>query len=383
MMRANGFKGVEEESTSAEVEFAGASARLTSNRQDFMQYAAVHLDPMRRKSTGPPCVEATFTWHESAPATDRLAAYPELRAMERIDRDLYRGPNELAWFRIDDLPSLHLRFAWDGEQLRVHGDFYMMLSRDPRRDWLKRSLYRRRLPQLRRRRFTTLLYYLVYYPCFWWLERKRDLHPIHAGAAQFEDQVVVFAGPSGVCKSTLVAGIGGGPAGRLLSDTFLLHRGAEVNAVPEPLLLDAWSRRWLGDAGEGLERLSHRYVLSRDGFQWPAERRSSNGTARLLLFPQRSTAHYTRPLSPRCAQGRLSAGDLIVNDLRRYWAYASVIELLDPTPLVQMRENQLARLVEQTPAYEVGMTPEVTSELIRGELASLMSSRAATERLGA
>jgi hypothetical protein len=369
-----------------DIELAGANARLTSSHPMFMQYAALHLEPMRRAANGstPVDVDATLVWHEGTPPADRVVANPRLNEMERVDRDLYRSPNGLAWFRIDELPSLHLRFEWNGERLRVHGDFFLRLSKDPRTDWLKRSLFRRRLPHLRRRRFTTLLYYLVYYPAFWWLERKRNLHPIHAGAVELSDHVVVFAGPSGIGKSTLVAGLSGFPQGRLLSDTFLLHDGANVSAVPEPLLLDGWSRRWLGDACTRLQRLSHRYTLARDGFHWAPERRSNGGRARLLIFPHRSTSHYTRPLSPSHAQGCLSAGDLIVNDLRRYWAYASVLELLDPTPLVHARERELARLVEETPAYEIGMTPEVTRDSMRREIEVLLDSQSApSERLGA
>ncbi|MGH7785599.1 MAG: hypothetical protein ACRERC_01970, partial [Candidatus Binatia bacterium] len=74
------------------------------------------------------------------------------------------------------------------------------------------------------------------------------------------------------------------------------------------------------------------------------------------------------------AQGRVRAGDLIVNDLRRYWAFAAVLEMLAPTPLVQLREQSLAELVAAVPAYEIGLEPSVSladmRELVDGLLAA-------------
>jgi len=210
------------------VRLGDLEASLTSTCAPFMAYAAAHVVPLRIADQTTPRVQAVLRWHEGSPPRDRLAADPTLRHMERLDRDLYRGATQLAWFRIDELPNLHLRFTWDGELLHVDGDYYHRLSADPRRDWLKRVLFSRRLPALRRRRFTTLLYYLLYYPAFWWLERHQDLHPIHAAGVEIGNTVVVLAGPSGVGKSTLVTGLAATPVAQLLSDTFLLQRGTTV-----------------------------------------------------------------------------------------------------------------------------------------------------------
>ncbi|MDX2169907.1 MAG: hypothetical protein SF182_22740 [Deltaproteobacteria bacterium] len=351
-------------------------ATLASAHPEFMAYAAAHLAPLRVAGGQAPVVEASLAWHEDIPPLDRLAAYPELADMERVDRDVYRNATRIAWFRIDELPSLFLRFAWDGRRLRVHGDFFVYLSQNPYQNWLKRGLRRRHLARLRQRRFTTLLYYLLYYPCFWVLERTRDLHPIHAAGVEMQGNVVVLAGPSGVGKSTLVTGLAGASNARLLSDTFLLHRGATMCAVPEPLLLDTWSQRWLGEAAVHLRSIPHRYCLSRNGFHWPAERNSGGGVARLLLFPQRSSSHYLRPLSPATARGRLSASNLIVNDLRRYWAFSSVLELIDPTSLVLAREESLATLSDAVPAYELGLSPRDTRAAVAEDLDAILPAPA-------
>ena len=352
------------------VQLAGVAAVLESADEEFMRFADAHLAPLRSTPSATPRVHATLRWHEGGPP-ERLTARPTLGAMDRVDRDLYRGDGELAWYRVDDLRDLQLRLAWDGTRLRVEGDYYHRLSKTPRRDQMNRLLLRRRLPQLRRRRFTTLLYYLLYYPSFWCLERQ-GWHPIHAGAVELPGGIAVFAGPSGIGKSTTVTGLATTPGARLLSDTFLLHRGPELRSVPEPLLMDDRSRAWLGADARLLQHVAHRYCLGREGYHLPSDRLSLGGPARVLLFPHRSAQHYVRALSADHARGRLRAGDLIVNDLRRYWAYAAVLELLDPHPLVAEREASLAELMTRVPVYEIGLVPQMTREQMVELLAGLM-----------
>ena len=344
-----------------EIDLAGVSASLTSEDPAFQDYARLHLGPLRRRTDGPPAVSAVLRWHEGPPPR-----HPEgdLHGMERVDRDLYRGGGSLAWFRIDELPGLHLRCTWNGDRLEVAADYYHFLSANPRRDRVKRWIYANRVPELRRRRFTTLLYYVVYYPCFWWLERRCNLHPIHAAGVEIDGGVVVLAGPSGVGKSTLSTGLAASPGVRLLSDTFLLQRGATVRAVPEPLLLDAWSQRWIGPAAKLMEPIVWRYCLGRDGFHWPAERSSRGGSAQLLIVPHRAPQHYVRPLSPAQSRGHIDAGNFLVNDLRRYWAFAAAFEMLDPSPLAAARAREIEALSQAVPGYEVGLTAELTREQI-------------------
>lgn len=364
-------------SEAIEIDLAGATARLTSEYEPFRAYAASHLAPLRRRLDGPAAVSAELRWHEQPPPRDR-ADVASLQGLERVDRDLYRGDGSIAWFRIDEVPGLHLRCALNGDRLEVVADYYYSLSPDPRRDRLKRWLYARRVPALRQRRFTTLLYYLLYYPCFWWLERRCGLHPIHAAGIEMDGAVVVLAGPSGVGKSTLSTGLAGFPGVRFLSDTFLLQRGTTVRAVPEPLLLDSWSQDWIGPAAELLEPIRWRYCLDRDGFHWPAERSSRGGSAHLLIVPHRAAAHYVRPLSPTQARGHIDAGNFLVNDLRRYWACAAAFEMLDPSPLAAARAREIESLTQGVPSFEVGLTADLERqrafEIVAGLLDQVATS---------
>src|SRR5262249_35764890 len=78
------------------------AALLESADEEFMQFADEHLAPLRSAPPATPRVHATLRWHEGGPP-DRLTTRPTLGAMDRVDRDLYRGDGELAWYRVDDL----------------------------------------------------------------------------------------------------------------------------------------------------------------------------------------------------------------------------------------------------------------------------------------
>lgn len=339
---------------------AGVSFRFTSDALDVAQYAQEHLRALLSEPVARPDVDIRFRWHEGQPPADRMAAFPHLAGLERVDRDLYVGPGELYWFRVDDLRDLLLHVSWSASRLTVEGDFYYRLANDRARDRAKRWLYPKRVAALRRRRFTTLLYYLVYYPCWWWLEQTQDFHPIHAAGVSLGSGVVLLGGASGVGKSTLAVALASVAGAKLLSDSFVVHNGSEVAAVREPILLDARSRHWLGDHGQDLQPIEWRYCLNRQGYHLPPERLAAGGRCSLLLFPRRAAQSYLRRIAAPQAHQRLSAADLIINDLRRYWAFAAAIEQVAPGGLVTRREAHLATLTAEVPCYELGLREDMT-----------------------
>ncbi|GIW39876.1 MAG: hypothetical protein KatS3mg076_0453 [Candidatus Binatia bacterium] len=343
------------------VRIAGVDVEFASDWPRLDEYAEVHLRQAGGACEGPVRVSARLRWHEGQPPSDLRATYPELRGCERWDRDLYSGKGRAYWFRVDDLRDLHLVFDWDGSTIELRGDYYHRLSKVAWKDRLRRLWNLRDLERRRRRRFTTLLYYLVFYPVFWTLEHEGTAHPVHAAAVDVGGRTLLLAGPSGVGKSTLCVALVSELGGRFLGDTFVLTDGRSVLAVPEPVLLDGWSQRWLGERLGLLERVpSHAYVLGRDGFLFPSRALTGGGKAAALVFPRRAPERFVRPVSSREAASRIFASNDLVNDLRRYRAFAAVLELLEPSAIEQGRLAAVERLVRDVPTYEVGLTPQVS-----------------------
>jgi hypothetical protein len=363
-------------STATTGNLSSAAFRFSTTAEDLGAYARVHLAGLPGAPAAALQVESTLRWHEGQPPRERLVTFPHLADMERVDRDLYVRPGELHWFRVDDLRDLYLHFTWRENRLRISADFFHRVANDAYRDRAKRIVYRRRVKALRERRFTTLLYYLVYYPCWWWLEQTQDLHPIHAAGVRIDSDVVLLAGASGVGKSTLAVALASLPGAKLLSDSFVVQDGTEVAAVHEPVLLDAWSRRWLGDHGQDLQPIAWRYCLNRQGYHLPPDRLAASGRCNLLLFPRRAPEPYVRRIAAQQAHQRLSAADLIINDLRRYWAFAATLEQVAPGGLVARREAQLARLTAEVPCYELGLPADMTCAAAVDSILRLLPSKA-------
>jgi hypothetical protein len=340
---------------------AGATFSFETNAPDLATYAATHLAPLGAGAVRSPAVAATLTWHDGQPAPTRPVDRAGGATIERVDRDVYTDGTTLHWFRVDDLRDLFLRCTWNDNRLTVQGDFHYRLGNSPLSDRLRRVRQWSQRSELRRRRFTTLLYYLVYYPCWWWLEQTRDLHPIHAAAVTTDGGAILLAGASGVGKSTLAVALAMSPGTRFLSDSFVLQHGDDVWAVREPILLDAWSRRWLGGAADRLNVIEGSFGLKRSGYQMPVERTAEAARVALLLLPRRAPEFYVRRIPAADAHHRLSAADLMINDLRRYWAFAAVLEQLHLSGLVARREAHLAQLVADTSCYEIGLTADMTS----------------------
>jgi len=342
---------------------AGAPFSLTCDEPTVGAYARSHLEALLTSGGEEPTVTSHLAWHEGQPPVVRA---PEVSTFDRVDRDLYVGPDRLLWYRVDDLRDLQLRFSFCQQKLAVEGNFYFRVGNTAWSDRLRRFRESLQggaaLAALRQRRYPTLLSYLVYYPCWWWLEDVCDFHPIHAAGVATDHGVVLLAGASGVGKSTLATALAATGSYRILGDSFVLHRGAEIRPVHEPILLDEWSRDWLGPRQAELIPIAHPYMLKRAGYTLPAQRRASGGTATLLLFPRRAPKSYVRPISADRAHQHLSSGDLIINDLRRYWAFAAVLEQLRPSGLVARREAHLAELTASVPCYEVGLTADLACD---------------------
>ncbi len=351
---------------------AGVSFEVSCTQPALASYAQAHLAAsLGEEAEGEvPAVQTVLRWHEGLPPRGRQV-WPDA---DRVDRDLYVAGNRLAWFRVDDLRDLFVTMTWEQGRLQIEGEFYFRLGNSSWSDRLRRLRQGRQAQALRRRRFPTLVSYLVYYPCWWWAEEREDFHPIHAAGVTTPRGVVLLAGASGVGKSTLATALAAAPDAQLLGDSFVLHRGDEVRAVHEPILLDEWSRGWLGARGDQLQPMQQPYMLQRSGYHMLPARRGKHGRAALLLFPRRASQPYLRPISPQLAQQRLSAGDLIINDLRRYFAFAAVLEHLVPRGLVARREAHLGQLAASVPAYEIGLSEGLSCDAAEQRVRELLDT---------
>jgi hypothetical protein len=337
------------------VRIQGVRVDFSSDLEPLNSFARSHF---AESQTGAPppgseaAIKARLEWIEGAPPRRE---YGELEPGKmRLDRDIEMGRGEIAWSRIDDFSDLHLRFFPAENQLRLAGRHFFFLSRRPLSDRMKKAWYRSRLPTLRKKRFSTILYYMIYYPTFWWLER-RGLFPLHAAAVDLAGTGMVFCGLPGCGKSTLSLALLSSPGARLLSDNIIFYGRDRVFSCPEPVLVDDPSVELIGDAGSALHPLGRRHVFGRSWCHVEPERLVDQTVPRLFFFVGLGEKTALRPLSGEEAIQRFASANWIAQELRRYLVYRSVLGLSQTSDHGMDNGDQpaLHTLLSQGRSYEL------------------------------
>jgi hypothetical protein len=361
------------------IEMAGVKLRFRTDHADLAAYARLHLSPLEVESGDDVDIISELVWVEGLPPREPNTIFPEADSLDRIERDIYRGEGCIVLMRIDDFRDLKMRFVLDGRCLKVTGYYYFHLSKDPLRDAVKRTIYWRRLFIERQRKFTTLLYYLVYYPCLWWLETRRGIHPIHAGAVATSQGGILLAGAGGVGKSTLTVALTTLRGTRWLSDTFVLHDQNRLYAMIEPILLDHWSEQWVGEIG--IEHLSditetRNYGYGRKAFHMDPNLRARSSEARLVLLPYRSARPTVKRLTAHECAAKIRAYYEITGDLRRYWVLSAALAFLEGhTALAEHRFAALRSLVSRIPCYEIGFARDARRDEVLEQVLAFLPER--------
>lgn len=355
--------------------FQGIPFHFLTNREDLHRYAQAHLAPLLEDTedrAGGVQVASSLRWIDGQP-WPRTRWASTVAGWPRVDRDLYVADRQLLWFRVDDLRDLvlHLHLGSHGS-VTLGGTFFFRLGNSTVTDRLRRWWLGRRIGAFERRRFPTLLSYMVYYPLWWIGETRFRRHPIHAAAVATPLGTILLAGASGVGKSTIGTALAAEEGSRFLSDSFVLVDGQTVWAVPEPILLDEAALGWLGPRARILRPIDHRYVLDRVGHHVVPEKLQLDAAPTLLVFPRRGVHWRERRISAEEAWFRLSAANLMVNDLRRYYALAATWEQLEPEGLVARREQVLAALTRAVPAFDVEVPSGLESDVLARQFMGLL-----------
>lgn len=198
---------------------------------------------------------------------------------------------------------------------------------------------------------------VLQYPALWWAGVRGHV-PLHTSAAGVGDSALVFAGPGGVGKSTLLATVdaaGGVP----VSDNLCVTDGRTVHGVLEP------PRR---DEGSG-RRMPHG---RREG-TWSRLAESVEPSAIIVLRRGQQADAVVRRIPPVAAARELVGGTYSAGELRRYWTFAATAALgtgLGPVhpPVAAVCDELAAR----TPAFELHLPP--TPSLGLGQVVDLLGA---------
>lgn len=152
---------------------------------------------------------------------------------------------------------------------------------------------------------------MLQYPVLWWAGLKGGV-PMHVSALIVDGEGVVLAGPGGVGKSTLLADAMSAGA-QAVSDNLCVCFGSTLYGVLEPLR---------SASGKG-RRMPH----GRRESSWTLRREQV--VAERILVLRRGSESDVGMVSIRSREAArvIAAGTYAAGELRRYWAFASILAL--------------------------------------------------------
>src|SRR5207249_3149092 len=178
------------------IELCGVALDVVTDHPALARYLEGHFSNLQPAgaAAGDPDVSVRVRWTEGPRDSVRPeTVFPSWQADTMIHRDVHVGPNRVMWLRVDDVASLAIASEHGGRTRRFELCFHFGLGSRGWRERLKRAVYRRKLPALRRSRLSTLTYYAVYYPVWWQLESRGAGHPPHRTGGLAPGAVVVLA----------------------------------------------------------------------------------------------------------------------------------------------------------------------------------------------
>ncbi|TMB37875.1 MAG: hypothetical protein E6J55_25485 [Deltaproteobacteria bacterium] len=335
------------------IELCGVALDVVTDHPALARYLEGHFSNLQPAgaAAGDPDVSVRVRWTEGPRDSVRPeTVFPGWQADTMIHRDVHVGPNRVMWLRVDDVASLAIASEHGGRTRRFELCFHFGLGSRGWRERLKRAVYRRKLPALRRSRLSTLTYYAVYYPVWWQLESRGAGHPLHAAGVAIGGRALVLAGLPGAGKSTLATSLLAVPGAELLADNVVLHDGRQIYGCFEPLLLDEQARAWLGQRS-ALRALGRRHVFARDAYHAPHRTGGLAPGAVVVLARGRET-RLTPIDAETCARTLLAINE-VAKEVRRYHVLAAILGMVEPEAQAQAHERaaRLERLLAGVPCY--------------------------------
>ncbi|MBC7249498.1 MAG: hypothetical protein H5T62_04370 [Anaerolineae bacterium] len=320
----------------------GVGLELQADNPGFLDYAHRYLHHLVGGTVERVPIKVRLAWGKSLVSAD-----DEYR--ERLGRRILLNDKGVVQTAVLALPGLQLGAALTGDGLVIEAGYRFPSHRSRLGYILQGQAGKTRL-------FVTLTYFLVYFPLFWYLERKRGWYLLHAAAVAHPHGGIVLAGLPGVGKSTFALALLSDPAARLLADNLVFCDGERVYAFPEPIHLDRRSRALLPDLGERLGAAGQAFSHGRYDYQLAPATRADVTSPRLVGILHLAPEGGVRSLAREVCMERLLTYDKLAKETDEYSKQAAIWDLLSPRgKQSQRRLEMLERLMSRVDCYEIAV----------------------------
>ena len=196
------------------------------------------------------------------------------------------------------------------------------------------------------------VHYFVFFPLFFYGERFRGLHPLHAALAVFHGKNVVIMGLENTGKTSLTLEMARRENALLLSDNLCLYGGERVYPCHQPIK----SRR--GDNAMGRRHFQPASGTRHREYYFPDAPLPCGYAPDLLILPCFAHSPFTKELSAVEAARFVFNANFLVSELKKYVSCAHIWNFaLDAESFMTAQRDHLARLVSRCRCYQIGIGP--------------------------
>ncbi len=212
-------------------------------------------------------------------------------------------------------------------------------------------------------------YYLIYYPLFYYLERNEHLFLLHASAFDLNQKGVIIAGLGGIGKSTLALGaITLADECKFLSDNLILYDTKQIYSVQEPIALDSYSKKLIGQTEKYLS--PQNIVSSHDRMYYTLQPKvtSHSSVPKFLFWCQWGNTNRVIPIERKKCINNLLNMNLLAREVRQYYEFAATLDLKYSTDFSPDSYFQnLSTLLTKVDCYVLEFKPGVNINTVFNE----------------
>jgi hypothetical protein len=249
---------------------------------------------------------------------------------KQISRNLWLGDNSVILSGVDRVPGLSLKVSIDENRLYIDA----FLEEKKINSFLRLMTIRRADKKKRLLKFILLIYYLIYIPCFYYLERFRNLSLLSAGAVKYKRNGVIFSGLGGIGKTTFSLGALFLDGSKLLSDNLIFHDTQKIFSLPGPIALDPNSLNTLKKIQKTLTPIinipTHH---NRMYYKIKSTLFVDNAVPKYIFWLQSGNRNTLKPLEKTTFAKHLLSINLLTNHIREYFVFAAAADLASPKNL--------------------------------------------------
>jgi hypothetical protein len=327
------------------IKIRGLTIKIDTNYPDYYSYLASWFkDIIVSAKTDEPQIEIEANW-----AMDFWGKHPPRIKISK-EMDVIGANTAVEHNRILTLrkflrkKKIIFDIKLEGQRLTLKALSHKKVFRD--------KMYYKVLGKSQEAYFFEVTYPLIYYPLFWYLERFKDTHILHASALNLGDRGIVLCGMEGIGKTSLVLSLIS-DRDVWISDNLIFYDHKSIYPCYELIRLcdGGDSLNWKGKIQQiGNFKTAKAFCRPELLLQEEAVE------PRILIFPQFSSAFFARKIPGQQAANKALILSYLPAELGNYNEYCFLYNLLDLDFNVwNARYKALDLLLQSVDCYEIGM----------------------------